>query len=84
MAEIELSVLTRQCIGRRFDHPEQMAEAISAGNVIATGSMAPQPGDSPLPKPALNQQGLKARSILHNQTGVQSFGLSALVSENIL
>ena len=28
MAEIELSVLTRQCIGRRFDHSEQMAEAM--------------------------------------------------------
>jgi hypothetical protein len=28
MAEIELSVLTRQCIGRRFDHPEQMAQAM--------------------------------------------------------
>lgn len=30
MAEMELSVLTRQCIGRRFNSAEQMDEAIAA------------------------------------------------------
>lgn len=30
MAEIELSILTRQCIGRRFDNPQQMEQAIAA------------------------------------------------------
>ena len=30
MAEMELSVLTRQCIGRRFDSPEQMIQHIDA------------------------------------------------------
>lgn len=30
MAEMELSVLTRQCIGRRFDNPEQMDQEITA------------------------------------------------------
>jgi hypothetical protein len=30
MAEMELSVLTRQCIGRRFDRAEQMDEEIDA------------------------------------------------------
>jgi hypothetical protein len=29
MAEVELSVLTRQCIGRRFDSAEQMDQAIA-------------------------------------------------------
>ena len=30
MAEMELSVLTRQCIGRRFDTAEQMDQEIDA------------------------------------------------------
>lgn len=30
MAEMELSILTRQCIGRRFDNPAQMQAAIAA------------------------------------------------------
>ena len=30
MAEIELSILSRQCIGRRFDSVEQMIQAINA------------------------------------------------------
>ena len=30
MAEMELSVLTRQCIGRRFDSAAQMDQAIAA------------------------------------------------------
>ena len=30
MAELELSILTRQCIGRRFDSSEQMDRAIAA------------------------------------------------------
>jgi hypothetical protein len=30
MAEMELSVLTRQCIGRRFDSAQQMDQAIAA------------------------------------------------------
>ena len=30
MAEMELSVLTRQCIGRRFDAVEQMEKSMQA------------------------------------------------------
>jgi hypothetical protein len=30
MAEVELSILTRQCIGRRFENTEEMTESIAA------------------------------------------------------
>mgnify|MGYP000042662543 CR=1 FL=1 len=39
MAEMELSILTRQCIGRRFDGPEQMSQHIALWQQARNQSM---------------------------------------------
>ena len=54
MAEMELSVLTRQCIGRRFDTPSKWTRPSPPGNANAI-KPAPAPlGDSPPPTPESN------------------------------